>query len=443
MGTKNNFKKLKSQLEKSNDSVTYNTWYKSLTVINEDENTIYLLTSSEMNKKILINRKTPEMLQNLYYNITGISKNFAILSDEDIEGIEMKDFVKKETVSNFETASFNPKYTFEDFVVGEYNRFAHATCLAVAENPGKSFNPLFLYGGVGLGKTHLMQAIGHFIKKNNPSYKILYTTSEKFTNDFINSIKSNKLEKFRDFYRNNVDILLIDDIHFLIDKERTQEEFFHTFNDLYQENKQIVITSDKPPNELNTLESRLSSRFNSGLTVDIKPPDYETRIAILKKKAENENNEVSNDVFEFIAKNIKSNIRELEGALTRIFAYSNLVGSEINIDTCKEALKEIIESNKERKIDYNYIREVVCSHFSITELEIDSPIRTKQFAYPRQIAMYLIRKYTNLSFPKIGEIFGNRDHSTVVHACDKMEKEIKKEGITFNDINRIKEKLKA
>ncbi|NLY72957.1 MAG: chromosomal replication initiator protein DnaA [Tissierellia bacterium] len=431
--------KIQNELMLRYDTVAYNTWFSNLEVLNEDEHTIYLLASSSFNGNIINRRNYSQEFQEIYSNLTGEQKNFAVVTSQDISEMPRPNLEEKPGLKS--GMQLNPRYTFDEFVVGASNMFAQAACVAVAEEPGKSYNPLFLYGGSGLGKTHLMQAIGHYIKEKDPSKRVMYISSERFTNDFINSIKSGKGEEFRNYYRNNVDVLLIDDIQFLADKEQTQIEFFHTFNDLHQANKQIVISSDSPPKEIKALEERLRSRFEWGLITDINDPDYETRVAILKKKAERDNKDISEDVYEFIAKNIKSNIRELEGALTRVVAYSSLVDKPINIALCEEALVEILDKTIARKIDSNYIREVVCRHFGVTEQELDSPKRMKSIAYPRQIAMYLIREMTDLSLPKIGEIFGGRDHSTVVHSCDKITKEVETNKNTRELIEAIKEDL--
>ncbi len=319
----------------------------------------------------------------------------------------------------------NPKYTFDSFVIGNSNRFAHAASLAVAESPAKAYNPLFIYGGVGLGKTHLMHAIGHYILHNNPKSQVVYVSSEKFTNELINSIKDDKNVEFRNKYR-NIDILLVDDIQFIAGKERTQEEFFHTFNALYEANKQIIISSDRPPKEIPTLEDRLRSRFEWGLIADIQAPDFETRMAILKKKADVEKLNIPNEVMVYIATKIKSNIRELEGALIRIVAFSSLTNKEISVDLASEALKDIISSKQTRQVTIDIIQEVVANYYNLKIEELKSARRTRNIAFPRQIAMYLSRKLTDMSLPKIGEEFGGRDHTTVIHAYEKISNNLKK-----------------
>lgn len=427
--------KIQNELMLRYDKVSYNTWFRNLEVLNEDEHTVYLLASSPFNGNVINRRNYSSEFQEIYSDLTGHHKNFAVVTSQDVSHAPQRKLEENPGMR------LNPRYIFDEFVVGASNRFAQAACVAVAEEPGKSYNPLFLYGGSGLGKTHLMQAIGHYILQKDPTKRVMYISSERFTNDFINSIKMGKGEEFRNYYRNNVDVLLIDDIQFLADKEQTQIEFFHTFNDLHQANKQIVISSDRPPREIKALEDRLRSRFEWGLITDINDPDYETRVAILKKKAERDNKLITEDVYEFIAKNIKSNIRELEGALTRVIAYSSLVDRTIDIALCEEALAEILDKTLVRKIDSNYIREIVCQHFEVTEQELDSPKRTRSIAYPRQVAMYLIREMTDLSLPKIGEIFGNRDHSTVVHSCDKITKEKETKESTKELLETLKEML--
>ncbi len=318
-------------------------------------------------------------------------------------------------------SGLNEKYTFDTFVVGNSNRFAHAASLAVAEAPAKAYNPLFIYGEVGLGKTHLMQAIAHFILDHNPDQKVVYVSSETFTNELINAIKDDKTVDFRNKYR-NIDILLVDDIQFLAGKERTQEEFFHTFNALHEANRQLIISSDRPPKEIPTLEERLRSRFEWGLITDIQKPDLETRIAILRKKADLENLEIPNEVIIYIANKIQSNIRELEGALIKVIAYSELVDRDVDLELAQEALKDLVteESEEEVELDIAAIKKVVSDHYGITIEEMDSKRRTQNIVLPRQVAMYLSRELTDSSLPMIGEEFGDRDHTTVMYAHDKI-----------------------
>ena len=342
---------------------------------------------------------------------------------------------------NNQIPTLNPKYNFESFVVGPSNRFAQAASLAVAESPAKSYNPLFIYGPVGLGKTHLMQAIGNQILTNMPNSKVLYITSEKFTNQLINAIKTGTTVKFREKYR-TVDCLLIDDIQFIAGKEATMEEFFHTFNTLYDAHKQIVISSDKPPKDISNLENRLVSRFEWGLVTDIQPPDFETRTAILRKKAERENLHISDPVTAFIAESIKSNIRELEGALIRVVAYSKLVGKEVDEAIAYEVLKDMIVETK-RKITVDLIQRVVAEYFEIRPSDMTAKRRSQNVVYPRHVAMYLSREMTSFSLPEIGEYFGGRDHTTIMHACDKIRKDIKKDTKTKSIIDKLEAEIKG
>ncbi len=329
----------------------------------------------------------------------------------------------------------NTRYTFESFVVGPSNRFAHAASMAVAESPAKSYNPLFIYGPVGLGKTHLMQAIGQEVLRRKRTTRVLYITSEKFTNELINAIKTGTTLKFREKYR-SVDCLLIDDIHFIAGKEATMEEFFHTFNTLYDSHKQIVVSSDKPPKDINNLEERLVSRFEWGLVTDIQPPDFETRTAILRKKAEREGLNVPDSVTFFIADKIKSNIRELEGALIRVIAYSKLVGREVDENVAKDVLKDLIVENQ-KKITVDLIQRKVAEYFEVRPSDMTAKRRSKSVAYPRHIAMYLSREMTDFSFPELGEHFGGRDHTTILHAYEKIKKDIKKDQKTKSMIDKL------
>ena len=344
---------------------------------------------------------------------------------------------------DYTSTGINPKYTFDTFVVGENNNIAHAASLAVAESPGEIYNPLFIYGGVGLGKTHLMQSIGNFILQQNPSLKVMYVTSEVFTNELIESIKTEKNtsnKNFREKYR-KVDVLLIDDIQFIIGKESTQDEFFHTFNTLREAKKQIIISSDRPPKDFETLEERLRSRFEWGLLVDITPPNYETRMAILHKKEELEGYRLDNEILDYIATNVKSNIRELEGSLTKLVAYSKLTHSEINIQFAEDVLKDIISPNAHREITPDLIIQVVADHYGITPGDIASQRRNNEVAFPRQIAMYLCRYMTDVPLETIGSYMGKRDHSTVKYGVDKISKDIKKNDSLKNTIDIIMKKI--
>lgn len=337
--------------------------------------------------------------------------------------------------------TLNPRNTFDTFVIGSSNRFAHAASNAVANNPGRSYNPLFIYGGVGLGKTHLMHAIGNEIQYNNPQSRIMYVTSEKFTNELIAAIRNDRNEEFRSRYR-TVDVLMIDDIQFIANKESTQEEFFHTFNTLFEMQKQIVISSDKQPKEVPSLEERLRSRFEWGLIADIQPPDLETRVAILQKKAELENLDISLEVMHFIATKVESNIRELEGSLTRVIAFSSLTGKPLCVESADEALKDFYPPNSKRTIDAKIIQEIVAEMYNLKVAELTGPKRSREIAFPRQIAMYLTRELTGMSLPKIGDAFGGRDHTTAIHACEKITNAIREDVSTKNTIEDLIKRIK-
>ena len=432
--------------------ISFNTWIKSCTPISMSDNTLKLSVPNEFTKGILDTRYKDLLIQALKIVTSRRFKiEFYLESDleEEKENEERQKEEKKENtnevdgsivVSDEMSATLNPKYTFQSFVIGNSNRFAHAASLAVAESPAKAYNPLFIYGGVGLGKTHLMHAIGHYILQENPKAKVVYVSSEKFTNELINAIKDDKNEEFRNKYR-KVDVLLIDDIQFIAGKERTQEEFFHTFNALHEENKQIILSSDRPPKEIPTLEDRLRSRFEWGLIADIQAPDFETRMAILKKKADVEGLNVPNEVMVYIATKIKSNIRELEGALIRIIAYSSLTNRDVSVDLASEALKDIISNKESAPVTVKTIQESVANYYNLRIDDLKSQRRTRNIAYPRQIAMYLSRKLTDMSLPKIGEEFGGRDHTTVIHAYEKISENLKTDEGLQSMINDITKKL--
>lgn len=421
--------------------VSYNTWLKTIIPVNMSDNTIVLAAPNDFTKGILEGRYL-NLIKNSIIEVTKNDYNIEFIIPGEEQSINEGQAVKQDIQENNQRVQLNPKYSFNTFVIGNSNRFAHAASLAVAEAPAQAYNPLFLYGGVGLGKTHLMHAIGHYILSQNPDAKVVYVTSEKFTNELINSIREYRNEEFRNKYR-NVDVLLVDDIQFIAGKEGTQEEFFHTFNALHEANKQIIISSDRPPKEIPTLEDRLRSRFEWGLIADIQAPDLETRIAILRKKANMENLEIHDDVMQYIATKIKSNIRELEGALIRVVAYSSLTNKSVTIELAEEALKDIISSNKPREITVNLIKEEVSSQFNIKMDDFNSKRRTRAIAYPRQVAMYLTRELTDLSLPKIGDEFGGRDHTTVIHACDKINNDISSNGDFKDKIDYIINKLKG
>jgi chromosomal replication initiator protein len=333
----------------------------------------------------------------------------------------------------------NPRYTFDTFIVGASNQFAHAAAQAVAEQPSKSYNPLFIYGGVGLGKTHLMQAIGHTIKKRNPAARLTYVSAEKFTNEVIASLRFDRMSNFRDRFR-TMDVLLVDDIQFIATRERTQEEFFHTFNALYDQQKQIVISSDCPPKEISAIEERLRSRFEWGLIADIQPPDLETKIAILQKKADSERVRLPDDVAEFIARSIRSNIRELEGALIRLTAYSSLTGAEINLATAQQVLKNIIDT-QEKKVSIEQIQKRVGEHFGRSTQELKMRSNSKAIAFPRQVAMYMVKQLTAASLPEIGRQFGGKHHTTVLHSIHKIENLRRTDKDLNKTINRLLDSL--
>ena len=431
---------IKSELSE----VSFNTWIKSCQPISMSNTSIKISVPNSFTQDIL-NKRYKDLVANSIKAVCSklYDIEFVILSDaSDKENSKIKsDKSTRSIIVNDEMSStLNPKYTFNSFVIGNSNRFAHAASLAVAEAPAKAYNPLFIYGGVGLGKTHLMHAIGHYILESNPNAKVVYVSSEKFTNELINAIKDDKNEEFRSKYR-NVDVLLIDDIQFIAGKERTQEEFFHTFNALHDANKQIILSSDRPPKEIPTLEDRLRSRFEWGLIADIQVPDFETRMAILKKKADVENLNVANDVMGYIASKIKSNIRELEGALIRIIAYSSLTNREVSVDLATEALKDIISKKQGKHVTIDAIQDIVASYYNLRIEDLKSQRRTRSVAYPRQIAMYLSRKLTDMSLPKIGEEFGGRDHTTVIHAYEKISENLKTDDTLQHTVNNITKKL--
>lgn len=430
--------------------VSFTTWLLPLEVYDVTSDRVVKLIVPDQIFLNYIRKKYSFLLKVAIEEITDIKCELELLVPDQIQDdmpshnqlIPTNTNVVSQTA--IQSANLNPKYTFDTFVVGANNNLAHAASLAVAESPGEIYNPLFIYGGVGLGKTHLMHSIANFILKNNPKAKILYVTSEKFTNELIDAIRNKNnisTTEFREKYRNN-DVLLIDDIQFIIGKESTQEEFFHTFNALYEEKKQIIVSSDRPPKEIETLEERLRSRFEWGLTVDIQSPDYETRMAILRKKEEMEGYNIDNEVIKYIATNIKSNIRELEGALTKIVALSKLEkNKEINIALAEEALKDIVSPGESRSITVESIIQVVADHYNLTNLDITSSRRNKEIAYPRQIAMYLSRTMTDTSLQEIGKTMGGRDHSTILHGIDKITSDLKNDVALQNTIDIIKKKL--
>jgi chromosomal replication initiator protein len=421
--------------------VSFNTWLKSIEPISLNDNKIILAVPNDFTKGILKGRYF-NLIKNSIKQVSNQDYNIEFIIPGEDTNATIGQAASQDIPENNLRSLLNPKYTFNSFVIGNSNRFAHAASLAVAEAPAQAYNPLFIYGGVGLGKTHLMHAIGHYILSQNPNSKVVYVSSEKFTNELINSIREYRNEEFRNKYR-NIDVLLVDDIQFIAGKEGTQEEFFHTFNALHENNKQIIISSDRPPKEIPTLEDRLRSRFEWGLIADIQPPDFETRIAILRKKANVENIEVSDEVMQYIATKIQSNIRELEGALIRVVAYSSLTNRSVTEELAEEALKDILSNNKTVDITVDIIKDIVSKNFKIKLDDFNSKKRTRAIAYPRQIAMYLTRELTDLSLPKIGDEFGGRDHTTVIHACDKISTDLNKDTSLKKKIDNIIGELKG
>lgn len=446
------------RVEHELSNVSFSTWIKPLKVYDVINNTVFIMVN--MNSSVeYIEKKYLLPLKVCIAEITGEEYEVSFISEDDdrlneIQNMTVEASQKKRTKSVAERAGLNPKYTFDTFVVGGNNSFAHAVSVAVAESPGQVYNPLFLYGGVGLGKTHLMHSIAHFILDQNPKKKILYVTSETFTNELIESLKNGKssgnessMTNFREKYR-NIDVLLIDDIQFIIGKESTQEEFFHTFNHLHTSGKQIIISSDRPPRDIETLEARLRSRFEMGMLADISSPDYETRMAILQKKIELDKLEKYNiplDVIQYIATNIKTNIRELEGSLNKLIALYRLNNNEgtIDISLAAEALKDIISSDNNREVTPELILDIVAEHFNISIADLKSKKRNAEIANPRQVAMYLMRTMSTkeLSLKAIGAIFGGKDHSTIKYGIEKVESEMETDETLANTVNIIKKKI--
>lgn len=413
--------------------VSYSTWVEGnmVPVMLEDDTLSVVVKMDRMIS--MIQNKYADLIEKRLIEAAGRPMKFRMLSKAEWEDREDR----PEQTPDDNDPHLNPKYTFESFVVGNANRFAQAAALAVAESPGEAYNPLFIYGGVGLGKTHLMQAIGHFIHDTDPKKKILYMTSESFTNELISAIQMKKTYEFREKIR-KVDVLMVDDIQFIAGRESTQQEFFNTFNELHNENKQIILTSDKPPKDIQRLEERLCSRFEWGLVADIQRPDVDTRVAILRQKTVQEHIEVPDDVLQLIASKIDSSIRELEGCLTRLVAYSSLVKEPITIDLCERALKEIFDSKRHKQITAELIMSTVCDYYGLTMDDLTGPTRKREITVPRQIAMYLTREMTGMSLPQIGNVFGGRDHTTVLHSCKTVEA-----NMTVNtDIRAVVEDIK-
>lgn len=427
--------------------VSFNTWLKPLTVYEVVDNVVTIIVPSEQVGLNYISKKYKLPLQVTISEVTG-------MENCDINFILPEDVPKKEEVSpkaqsqdaRCEEAHLNPKYTFDTFVVGSNNKFAQAAALAVAESPGDTYNPLFIYGGAGLGKTHLMHSIAHFIIDHDENSKVLYVTSEEFTNELIETIRNGNnsaMTKFREKYR-NIDVLLVDDIQFIIGKESTQEEFFHTFNHLHVSGKQIIISSDKPPKDIETLEARLRTRFEWGLIADISSPDYETRMAILRKKEELDGLEkyhIPDEVMQYIANNIKSNIRELEGSLNKLIALSNLENKPIDIPLAAEALKDMISPDDTRAVSPELIMDVVSEHFNVPVAELKGKKRNAEIVLPRQIVMYLCRNMTDTPLKSIGALLGGKDHASISHGVRKIENDLKTDEALNNTVNIIKKKI--
>ena len=437
------------KIEHGLSDVSFKTWIEPLEVYNVENSVVYILVPIKgsinyIEKKYMLPFKV------CIAEVTGYEYEVEFIGVDDPSQLRSNSPENTNKTSNkneiFEKANLNPKYTFDTFVVGGNNNFAHAASLAVAESPGEIYNPLFLYGGAGLGKTHLMHSIAHFILENDINKKVLYVTSETFTNELIEALKigkSNNLAEFKKKYR-DIDVLLVDDIQFIIGKESTQEEFFHTFNHLHSSGKQIIISSDKPPKDIETLEARLRTRFEWGLIADISSPDYETRMAILYKKIELDGLQrynIPNDVIQYIATNVKSNIRELEGSFNKLIALHKLKHAEININLAAEALKDIISPNETRQITPELIMDTVAEHYGITISDLKSGKRNSNIAIPRQIVMYLCREMTDIPLKTIGIMLGGRDHSTVNHGVEKIKEEIKMDESLNNTVEIIKKKI--
>ena len=445
----------KDKLKESFNEKVFNVWIKPIMPL-EVTDTYYKVAVKNDFFKTMLEENYAQVIEGVLAGI--MSKNIKLIIEtmdngssgseaaEEMPAVPAKReqqqlFNENTSVQQPDESNLNPKYVFETFVIGNSNRFAHAAAQAVANDPAHAYNPLFLYGGVGLGKTHLMHAIGNRIKQNNPSMKVLYTSSEKFTNEIINSIQNKTTEAFRQKYR-NIDCLIIDDIQFLKGKEQTQVEFFHTFNALKDADKQIIISSDRPPREIETLEDRLRSRFDQGLTADIQTPDLETRMAILRTKAASDNIVLPTEVITLLATNIATNIREIEGAYNKIVAYTSLMHMPITVETAQKVLSDMGNDIKTRTITYEGIIKVVADHYNVKQDELFNKKRTQNIAFPRQVAMYLCRELADLSYPRIGELFGGRDHSTVIHAYEKISN-FKNSNLAFqNELQEIIEILR-
>ena len=426
--------KAKELLKDETTVITYQTWIQPLELKSVNNNVIVLVASNPFQKDTIESRYLT-LLTNTFNFITNKKCNVTIKlkDEEDSISSTVTPISNNKSLIN---SGLNPKYTFDTFVVGSNNKFAQAAAMGVADNPGSKYNPFFIYGGVGLGKTHLMHAIGNQILMNNPNVNILYVTSETFTNQLINALRDQATEKFREKYR-NIDVLLIDDIQFIANKKSTQEEFFHTFNTLYESGKQIVLSSDKPPKDIELLEDRLKSRFDWGLIADISNPDFETRLAILRKKTQLDNIIIDDEILSAIATRVDTNIRELEGTLNKLIAKASLTGSPITMEMTERAINDIV-AKQDKVISSEYIQDVVGKYFSVSPADLRGAKRSNDVTFPRQIAMYLCRAVAQMSFPKIGSEFGNRDHTTVMHAFNKIEKEVKENTNTKLIVDSVK-----
>lgn len=451
------WKQAKETIRESLSSSTYEIWFDKADAVGMDDNTFLLSVPNDFAKSRIENRYLPLIEDSLQEVVGEEVPVRLVVSQGPAYGSATADAApaipvpvvheggRRDGGMRSSPVFPNPKYNFDSFVIGSSNRFAHHAALAVAEKPARAFNPLFIYGEVGLGKTHLLQAIGHYVLTQNTGLSVNYTTVEMFTNDFINSIRDGRMESFKKKYRDN-DVLLLDDVQFLEEKERTQEEFFHTFNTLYEAGKQIVITSDRSPKELSTLQARIQSRFGSGLITDIQPPDLETRLAILRKRIKNDgifiDKNQEDEVLGFIAESIPTNIRELEGSLIRVVAMSQLTNKEISLSLARDTLKDLLPTSPNKRISIDMIQKEVCKTFGLAMSELKGDRRSQNIVFPRQISMYLSRELTDSSLPQIGRSFGGRDHSTVIHSCDKISRLIKEEREVFDLVQRVTSKLK-
>ncbi|OGE80817.1 MAG: hypothetical protein A3H72_03650 [Candidatus Doudnabacteria bacterium RIFCSPLOWO2_02_FULL_48_8] len=428
-------------LELTLSKANFTTWFKHTSIIEKSEIGIAVGVPSAFSKEWLQNKYHQEILKALKTISPEIKEvKYQIVSPSAMPLPATKEVVRPQSAKRAENQNLNPKYTFTSFVVGSNNQLAHAASQAVSKKPGQIYNPLFIYGGVGLGKTHLMQAVGAEVLKKTPEAKVLYVTSERFTNEFVTAVSAGKTNTFKSLYR-NVDVLLVDDIQFLAGREGTQEEFFHTFNALHQNNKQVVMTSDRLPKEIPAIEERLVSRFEWGMVADIQAPDLETRLAILRTKAREKNYNIEPEILTYIAETIQSNIRELEGALNRLMVYCQLNNTNPTIEQVKSILVNVITPPKKRGISAKKIIEVVADFYNVSVEDLLKQSRKKEYVNPRQIAMFIIRRELETSLPSIGEFFGGRDHTTVIHAVDKIERHMKERNSLKQEIDLIKDRL--